>query len=70
MAHYPKRRRWPFGWLPDRCACGARRYDRCPDAIADAISGSGAPRAAVQPQWPTNRPRHEGDDPQSRVGRW
>jgi len=65
VAHYPKRRSWVLAWLPDRCGCGARRYDRCPDVI-------GAPpvRPAPAPPTPANRPRHEGDDPQSRVGHW
>jgi hypothetical protein len=48
MTHYPKRRRW-LGLLPDRCACGAGRFDRCPDAIADVHSGSGGPRGGSYP---------------------
>lgn len=44
MAHYPTRRRWLLGWLPARCGCGLPRFDRCPDAVADAQAGHLAPR--------------------------
>jgi hypothetical protein len=87
MAHFPRPRRWPLRWLPDRCSCGLPRFDRCPDAVSDAISGAGAPRGGKPARGgpgpggatalgsgpaggPPNQPRHEGDDPQSRLGRW
>jgi hypothetical protein len=57
MAHFPKRRRWPWRWLPDRCSCGAPRFDRCPDAIANAISGEYAPRGGLTASAMDNRPR-------------
>lgn len=48
MAHYPTRRAPLWDWLPAPCACGARRFDRCPDAVAAALNGGhGAPLAAA-----------------------
>lgn len=44
MVHYPTLRARLWAWLPARCACGARRFDRCPDAVADALNGHLAPR--------------------------
>jgi hypothetical protein len=88
MPHFPRRHRWLLRWLPDRCSCGQGRFDRCPHAVTDVPSRSGAPRAprvsgfgpaasgggaagaGMATSGPPNQSRHEGDDPQSRLGRW
>lgn len=71
QAHYPRQHRWPLRWLPDSCVCGAHRYDRCPDAVGDALRGHELPLG-----WSTHRlvnapPQGRWDEqPPTRGGRW